>query len=200
MNLVCNVYCPLYILYCTLYILDVSRMDLIAHYITWMWHIGCVTNESCVYSVLPLVHTVLHIGCVTNESWQHLHESIHVCQFHVFHTVSVTDRMSHEWISCVLCIGLHSLYSYETCVHYIYRIPLRPVSTTGWRRLTGCLNLHVNFRKRATNYMVLLRKITYKDKASYDSTLRCAFIVFPVRPVSIETHTHTHTHTYTHTL
>jgi len=43
----------------------------------------------------------------------------------------------------------------------------------GWRRLIGCLNLQVIFRKRATNYRALLRKMTYEDKASYDSTPPC---------------------------
>ena len=45
--------------------------------------------------------------------------------------------------------------------------------TTGWRRLIGCLKLQVIFRKRATNYRALLRKMTYEDKASYDSTPPC---------------------------
>jgi len=40
---------------------------------------------------------------------------------------------------------------------------------TGWRRRTGCLKLQVIFRKRASNYRVLLRKITSKDRASYGS-------------------------------
>jgi len=31
----------------------------------------------------------------------------------------------------------------------------------GWRRLIGCLQLQVKFRKRATNYRALLRKMTY---------------------------------------
>jgi len=44
-------------------------------------------------------------------------------------------------------------------------------ATTGWRRDTGCLKLRVIFRKRATDYRALLRKMTYEDKASYDSTL-----------------------------
>jgi len=44
---------------------------------------------------------------------------------------------------------------------------------TGWRRLIGCLKLQVIFRKRATNYKFLLRKMTYKDKASCDSTPPC---------------------------
>jgi len=35
-----------------------------------------------------------------------------------------------------------------------------------WRRCIGRLKLQVSFRKRATNCRVLLRKITYTDKAS----------------------------------
>jgi len=45
--------------------------------------------------------------------------------------------------------------------------------TTGWQRCIGCLKLQVIFRKRATNYRVRLRKMTYKDQASYDSTQPC---------------------------
>jgi len=44
---------------------------------------------------------------------------------------------------------------------------------TGWRIPIGCLKLEVIFRKRAPNYRALLRKMTYEDKASYDSTPRC---------------------------
>jgi len=50
------------------------------------------------------------------------------------------------------------------------------VHDTGWRRLRGCLELQVIFRKRATNYRALLRKMTYEDKASYDSTPPCMII------------------------
>ena len=46
-------------------------------------------------------------------------------------------------------------------------------NVTGWRRLIGCLKLQVIFRKRATNYRALLRKMTCKDKASYDSIPSC---------------------------
>ena len=44
---------------------------------------------------------------------------------------------------------------------------------TGWCILIGCLHLRVIFRKRATNYEALLRKMTYEDKASYDFTPPC---------------------------
>jgi len=40
---------------------------------------------------------------------------------------------------------------------------------TGWQRLIGCLTLQIIFHKRATNYRAFLRKMTYKDKASYES-------------------------------
>ena len=35
--------------------------------------------------------------------------------------------------------------------------------------------LRVVFRKRATNYRALLRKMTCKDQASYDSTLPASY-------------------------
>ena len=44
------------------------------------------------------------------------------------------------------------------------------VCCTGWRRPIGCLISEITFRKLATNYRALLRKMTYTDKASYDST------------------------------
>jgi len=46
--------------------------------------------------------------------------------------------------------------------------------STGWRRPIVCLKLQVIFCKRATNYRALLRKMTYKDKASYDSMPPCS--------------------------
>jgi len=46
-------------------------------------------------------------------------------------------------------------------------------STTGWPRLIACLKLQVIFRKRATNYRALLRKMTCEDNASYGSSPPC---------------------------
>jgi len=65
--------------------------------------------------------------------------------------------------SCILCI--------EKCTH-----SRTPSTDIGWRKSIGCLKLQVNFCKRATNYRALLRKMTYKDKASYASTLPCTCI------------------------
>ena len=69
---------------------------------------------------------------------------------------------------------------------------------TGQQRCTGCLNLQISFRKRATNCRALLRKMTSKDKASYDSTPPGTPMGF-CHPVA-RAHTCTHAHTHTHTL
>jgi len=58
----------------------------------------------------------------------------------------------------------------------IWNILFRDMST-GWRRLIGRLKLQVIFRKRATNYRAVLRKMTYEDMASYDSTPLCRDVI-----------------------
>jgi len=42
--------------------------------------------------------------------------------------------------------------------------------STGWRLLIGSPKLQFIFHKRATKYRSLLRKMTYKDKGSYESS------------------------------
>jgi len=65
---------------------------------------------------------------------------------------------------CVLCtpgyVQLGAIYCIQCLV-------------AGWRRLKWWLKLQVIFRKRATNHRALLRKMTCKDKASYDPTPPC---------------------------
>jgi len=49
---------------------------------------------------------------------------------------------------------------------------------TGWRRLIGSPKLQIIFHKRATKYRSLLRKMTYKDKGSYEPSLLWNTLVF----------------------
>ena len=62
---------------------------------------------------------------------------------------------------------------------------------TGWRRVIGCLKLQVSFRKRATSYRALLRKMTCKDTVSYDSTPPCTIRIIKQlkhRPSACDVH------------
>jgi len=60
----------------------------------------------------------------------------------------------------------------------IWRNYITHIRRTGWRRLIGCLKLQVIFRKSASNYRALLRKMTYEDKASCDSTPLCIYLTW----------------------
>jgi len=44
---------------------------------------------------------------------------------------------------------------------------------TGWRRFIGCLKLQVIFRKRATDSMALLRKMTHEERVVPDLNQSC---------------------------
>ena len=56
---------------------------------------------------------------------------------------------------------------------------------TGWRRLIGSPKLQIIFHKRATKYRALLRKMTYKDKGSYESSPPCRWMENTVYPIAI---------------
>ena len=70
-----------------------------------------------------------------------------------------------------------------------------------WQRLRGGLQSQVNFRKIATNSRgALLRKLTYKDKASYDSTPPCSLqMQHTATHCNTLHHTATHSNTLQHT-
>jgi len=48
---------------------------------------------------------------------------------------------------------------------------------TGWPRLIGSRKLHIIIHKRATKYTSLLRKMTCKDKGSYESSPLCNWLI-----------------------
>jgi len=81
-------------------------------------------------------------------------------------TYHFKDQWSSEPI--YIYIYIHILI-YTHMDKYIYTFRL----TTGWRWLTACLKLQVIFRKKATNSRAFLRKMTSKDKTSYESSPPC---------------------------
>ena len=87
-------------------------------------------------------------------------------------------------LSLYVCVYVcvYASVTQQACVYVHTSRPTNSLygkSCTGWRRPIGCLKLQVIFRKRATNYRALSRKMTYKDKASYDSTTpHCSELTF----------------------
>ena len=82
-----------------------------------------------------------------------------------------TER-SHCSYVYTYAIHIHIIYIY---VYDIYmQVGRRGRSRcTGWQRCIGCLKLQVIFRKRATNFEALLRKMICKEKAFYASSPPC---------------------------
>jgi len=76
------------------------------------------------------------------------------------------------------CVAVYC--SVLQCVAASYKciMPKSPVIHTEWRRPKGYLKSQVIFRKRATNHRALLRKMTFKDKASYGSTPLCKALLW----------------------
>jgi len=95
----------------------------------------------------------------------------------------------HTYIYICVCVWLH-IYRYVRimyeCIYKLYHSNVfiwgftmaRPFDVfqkraTGWRGLIGSLKLQIIFHKRATKYRSLLRKMTCKDKGSYESSPPC---------------------------
>ena len=78
-----------------------------------------------------------------------------------------------QQVQSLECISVTPIYiSYPN----LKTVPAAQASApdTGWRRLIGSPKLQIIFHKRATKYRALLRKMTYKDKGSYESSPPCS--------------------------
>ena len=61
--------------------------------------------------------------------------------------------------------------AYSVCIYVCgYKCD---VTDTGWRRLIGSPKLQIIFHKKATKYKSLFRKMTYKDRGSFESLPPC---------------------------
>ena len=88
--------------------------------------------------------------------------SVCVCELNLKQEVAARCHVSrlcltHMYVCALymLCVGVYGLNSRQGVE-----------ARTGWRRHIGCLKLPVIFCTRATEYMALLWKMTYTDKAS----------------------------------
>ena len=97
------------------------------------------------------------------------------------HMLSRSPQSSDPVVCLFMCMCACLLvyrYSCTNAYPYMYRLIRTQRVATGWRRLIGSPKLQIIFHKRATKYRSLLRKMTYKDKGSYESLPPCtAFVV-----------------------
>jgi len=96
---------------------------------------------------------------------------------HVSHSCVCVMFLIHTCVPCVLFICVvepHvSYYNAHMCL------------ITGGRRLIGSPKLQINFHKRAPKYRALLRKMTYKDKGSYESSPPCTMHHMCLIPICV---------------
>ena len=100
---------------------------------------------------------------------------------HTIHTNNAKYTHTHTNIHTYIPTYIHTYINTEKCTYIqddahihacLFTSP--PTSApTGWRKLIGCLKSQIIFRKRATNYRVILWKMTYNE-ASYGSAPPCS--------------------------
>jgi len=123
-----------------------------------------------------LARTHTHTHTHTHTPYAHTHTHTHTITSHHTHT----SLKSHYpiWFD-VICTIVHSnkgppeKWCFWQTLNEWFLNQEEVVDITGWRRLIGSPKLQIIFHKRATKYRSLLRKMTYKDKRSYESSPTC---------------------------
>ena len=95
----------------------------------------------------------------------HIYTCTHICIY--IHEYLYTYVYTHSYLHIYLCIYIPLPNCYTRVKH------------TGWRRFIGSPKLQIIFHKRATKYRSLLRKMTYKDKGSCESSPPCMRVLYP---------------------
>jgi len=131
-------------------------------------------------STLTAAHSLQHTHCSTPtaaHSLQHTHCSTPTAAHPLQHTHCSTPTAAHcNTLQYAKLWEFNTLRTLQRATTYPSRNPNRNTQSTGWWRFMGCLTWQVIFRKRATNYRALLRKITYKDTACYGSLPLCTTV------------------------
>jgi len=136
----------------------------------------------CIYTCMSHVYMCIYT-CMS-----HAYMCIYTCMSHVYmciytclirHASWRYSPITHEWVTSHINKTCHVWISHvhmsESPRMYESRVEaMSHNKRTGCRRLTGSSKLQIIFHKRATKYRSLLRKMTYKDKGSYESSPPCS--------------------------
>ena len=124
-----------------------------------------VCTYLCIYMHIRIylyTHIYIHMVLYTCVHIDDAHTSCSVCR-------SMCCSVCCS-VCCGVCRSVCCSMMHLMCIYICIYIHL---AHTGWRRLMGSPKLQITFHKRATKYRSLLRKMTYKDKGSYESSPPC---------------------------
>jgi len=127
--------------------------------------------HSCIYIIDVCIYTFMYV-----YYYVHIHETRRECMYTCTRKYSCTYMYVH---TCMFsCTHIHieriSMYVHEN-IHvriYMWKYACENIRAR-WRRLIGSPKLQIIFHKRATRYRSLLRKMTYINKGSYESSPPC---------------------------
>jgi len=142
------------------------------------WLLEFVTFRPCISSWL------MHLPDMSSEMnrfsawntflphlWVRVTSRVHTSRSYIsswlMHLSHISSSLTH--VSDVSSWLIHG----SNASQFVTHLPEISSGVTGWRRLIGSPKLQVIFHKRATKYRSLLRKMTYKDKGSYESSPPC---------------------------
>jgi len=130
----------------------------------------------------------LYSHCILILSSFYFHYILILFTLYSHHILMIKSRCSHSILisNAYILQSPHyckaTLSKLRTLLNSPYTVTItresrKSLLVTGWRRLIGSPNLQIIFNKRATKYRSLFRKITYKDKGSYESSPPSTLIV-----------------------
>jgi len=129
---------------------------------------------------------------LTNDTHTHTHTHQHTHSTSRHHTHGHAHNEIRPRTHFLVCLSLFFLLNFLSLKLSAF------THATGRRRLVGSPKLQIIFHKRATKYRSLLRKMTYKDKGSYESSPPCITLSQTLLTLSQTAHTHTHVHIHNH--
>jgi len=115
----------------------------------------------------------------------YLHMWTNTYHFHILNRRRHTSHFSSTLVTDAKVFQRWYLYTWRNMCHF--HVCDRH-GHKGWRRLIGSPKLQIIFHKRANKYMSLLRKMTCKDKASYESSPPCSFHCATAFAADVEVH------------
>ena len=127
-----------------------------------------IWTHLCIFAYIRHPHICGHKTNITNIT--NIHTYPHMCGYiFVYIQIFFVTFVLCRQISTHVCIFVICVWCIHTCVY---------ICDTGWRRLIGSPKLQIILHKRATKCRSLLRKMTYKDKGSYESSPPCICLMY----------------------